>query len=158
MLRAPSICIWQALSQCPDQAPLITILSQGGIATFLARNCEHLDIPKTGYVLKPHLFVLGRTEERINVADSRRTNACGQDRRKSSFARCGLLVHFTALTVHAGFEGTLTLEMIYLGNAGITLYAGKAIAQLILETVLGATLANPSQFQGQTTPAGTSPK
>ena len=65
---------------------------------------------------------------------------------------------FHGPTVHAGFDGTLTLEMINLGNAGITLYAGKAIAQLILETVLGAPLANPSQFQGQTTPAGTSQK
>lgn len=45
---------------------------------------------------------------------------------------------FHGPTVHAGFDGTLTLEMINLGNAGITLYAGKAIAQLILETVLGA--------------------
>ena len=60
-------------------------------------------------------------------------------------------------TVHADFDGTLTLEMINLGNAGVTLYAGQAIAQLILETVLGEPLANPSQFQGQTTPAGTGP-
>ncbi len=133
-------------------------LSQGGIATFLARNCEHLDIPKTGYVLKPHLFVLGRTQERIALPIRAGQTLAARIEGKSSFARCGLLVHFTAPTVHAGFEGTLTLEMINLGNAGITLYGGKAIAQLILETVLGAPLANPSQFQGQTTPAGTSEK
>jgi hypothetical protein len=33
-----------------------------------------------------------------------------------------------------------------------------AIGQLILEAVMGDPLANPSQFQGQTTPAGTSQK
>jgi dCTP deaminase len=73
---------------------------------------------------------------------------------KSSFARCGLLVHFTAPTVHAGFDGTLTLEMINLGNAGIALYEGMSISQLILETVVGDPQAHPSQFQGQATPAG----
>jgi hypothetical protein len=45
--------------------------------------------------------------------------------------------------------------MINLGNAGITLYEGTAIAQLILESVVGDPEANPSQFQGQSTPAGT---
>lgn len=77
---------------------------------------------------------------------------------KSSVARCGLLVHFTAPTVHAGFDGTLTLEMINLGNAGFTLFPGLAICQLILEIVSGDPIANPSQFQGQSTPAGTQNK
>jgi deoxycytidine triphosphate deaminase len=34
---------------------------------------------------------------------------------KSSYARCGLLVHFTAPTIHTGFAGTITLELINLG-------------------------------------------
>jgi dCTP deaminase len=132
-------------------------LSQGGIATFLARNSEHLEIPSTGYVLQPYLFVLGRTQERIHLPIKGNQTLAARIEGKSSFARCGLLVHFTAPTVHADFDGTLTLEMINLGNAGVTLYAGQAIAQLILETVLGEPLANPSQFQGQTIPAGTGP-
>ena len=133
-------------------------LSQGGIATFLARNSDHLVIPSTGYVLRPHLFVLGRTQERITLPIIAGQTLAARIEGKSSFARCGLLVHFTAPTVHAGFDGTLTLEMINLGNAGITLYEGTAIAQLILESVVGDPEANPSQFQGQTTPAGTPQK
>ncbi len=130
-------------------------LSKGGIATFLAQNSQHLEIPETGYVLKPHLFVLGRTLERVTLPIVAGQSLAARIEGKSSFARCGLLVHFTAPTVHAGFDGTLTLEMINLGNAGITLYEGTAIAQLILETVVGDPDANPSQFQGQSTPAGT---
>jgi dCTP deaminase len=139
----------------PKQGAFNYDLSQGGIATFLARNSDHLEIPSTGYVLKPHLFVLGRTQERITLPIKGNQTLAARIEGKSSFARCGLLVHFTAPTVHADFDGTLTLEMINLGNAGITLYAGQPIAQLILETVLGEPLANPSQFQGQITPAGT---
>lgn len=130
-------------------------LSRGGIATFLARNSEHLEISETGYVLKPHLFVLGRTLERVTLPIVAGQSLAARIEGKSSFARCGLLVHFTAPTVHAGFDGTLTLEMINLGNAGITLYEGTAIAQLILETVVGDPNASPGQFQGQSTPAGT---
>lgn len=130
-------------------------LSQGGIATFLARNSEHLEIPATGYLLRPHLFILGRTQERVTLPIIPGQTLAARIEGKSSFARCGLLVHFTAPTVHAGFDGTLTLEMINLGNAGIMLHTGMAIAQLILETVAGDPSANPSQFQGQSTPSGT---
>ncbi|HEU4510436.1 MAG TPA: dCTP deaminase [Pyrinomonadaceae bacterium] len=130
-------------------------VSQGEIATFLARNSEHLEIPATGYVLKPHLFVLGRTQETVTLPLIPGQTLAARIEGKSSFARCGLLVHFTAPTVHSGFNGTLTLEIINLGKAGITLYSGMAIAQLILESVEGDPQANPSQFQGQSTPAGT---
>jgi dCTP deaminase len=73
---------------------------------------------------------------------------------RSSFARCGLLVHFTAPTVHADFRGTLTLEMRNLGPAPIVLYPGMPICQLVIEQVMGMPQASPSQFQGQENPAG----
>ena len=68
----------------------------------------------------------------------------------------GLLIHFTAPTVHPGFQGTLTLEMINLGPTSIVLQRGMPIAQLIVEEVKGLPRSNPSQFQGQTNPEGTS--
>jgi dCTP deaminase len=77
---------------------------------------------------------------------------------KSSRARLGLLVHFTAPTVHPGFSGTLTLEMINLGPVDIQLFPGMPIAQLIVEEVKGRPdFNNPSQFQGQSTAAGNAP-
>ncbi len=137
----------------PKAGPYVFDLRKGGIAPFLARNSEHFDIPDAGYVLEPNKFVLGNTQETIKLPI--KGGLAARIEGKSSFARCGLLVHFTAPTVHAGFDGTLTLEMINLGNVGIALWEGMSICQLILESVIGAPEANPSQFQGQSTPAGT---
>jgi dCTP deaminase len=103
------------------------------------------------------MFILGKTLERVALPIIEGRQALAARSRiegKSSFARCGLLVHFTAPTVHAGFEGTLTLEMINLGTARIALFSGMPICQLILEIVSGDPRPNPSQFQGQATPAG----
>jgi len=137
----------------PNSGPFAYDLRKGGIATFLARNSKHEEIPAAGYVLEPRVFLLGRTQERITLPIA--GGLAARIEGKSSFARCGLLIHFTAPTVHAGFDGTLTLEMINLGNAGIALYEGMSICQLILETVIGDPQAHPSQFQGQATPSGT---
>lgn len=130
--------------------------SREGFAQFLARNSEQKQITEDGYVLKPKVFVLGITQERITLPLIPGQSLAARIEGKSSVARCGVLVHFTAPTVHADWDGPLALEMINLGNAGFTLYPGMPIAQLILETVSGDPEANPSQFQGQNTPAGTS--
>jgi dCTP deaminase len=66
-----------------------------------------------------------------------------------------VLVHFTAPTVHPGWNGPLTLEMINLGPVPFLLRPGMPIAQLIVEEVKGLPFANPSQFHGQQTPEGT---
>ena len=73
---------------------------------------------------------------------------------KSSYARCGLLVHFTAPTIHAGFDGTITLELYNLGPLSISLYPRTPICQLIIEAVKGIPFRNDSQFQGQVAPGG----
>jgi dCTP deaminase len=130
-------------------------LRQPGFATFLSRNCDHVEITGGGYVLEPKKFVLGITKERVTLPLIPSQTLAARIEGKSSVARCGLLVHFTAPTVHAGYDGTLTLEMINLGNAGFLLFPGMPICQLILETVVGDPQAHPSQFQGQTTPTGT---
>jgi dCTP deaminase len=130
--------------------------SSEGFAKFLSRNCEQKVITDDGYVLKPKTFVLGITQERVNLRLVPGQTLAARIEGKSSIARCGLLVHFTAPTVHAGWNGPLALEMINLGNAGFTLYPGMAICQLILEVVFGDPIDNPSQFQGQSKPSGTS--
>jgi len=139
----------------PRPGPYTYDLRKPGFATFLARNCDHVVIPETGYALEPKNFVLGITMERVSLPLIPGQSLAARIEGKSSLARCGLLVHFTAPTVHAGYDGPLALEMINLGNVGISLFPEMAIAQLILEKVEGDPEANPSQFQGQTTPAGT---
>lgn len=54
---------------------------------------------------------------------------------KSTRARTGLIVHLTAPTVHAGWSGTLTLEMTNCGPFDLVLNAGDAIAQLTVATI-----------------------
>jgi dCTP deaminase len=145
----PTLSIPKAGAYCYD-------LMQPGIAKFLSQNCEHIKIKsKGGYKLEPHEFVLGETLERPVIPIKEDIPAlAARIEGKSSFARCGLLVDFTAPTVHAGFEGKLTLEMIILGNTGVMLVPGMKICQLIVEEVEGAPFPNPSQFQGQARPTG----
>ena len=107
------------------------------------------------YPLKPHQFILGRTLERIELPTDRGTpHLAARIEGKSSWARCGLMVHFTAPTVHPGWSGPLTLEIINLGPMTFVLRPGMRIAQLIVEEVRGEVFLNPSAFHDQSSPEG----
>ncbi|MBN1362019.1 MAG: dCTP deaminase [Sedimentisphaerales bacterium] len=107
------------------------------------------------YPLRPHQFLLGRTLERIELPIDKGTpHLAARIEGKSSRARCGLLVHFTAPTVHPGWAGPLTLEMINLGAMTIILRPAMHIAQLVVEEVRGEILPNPSAFHEQSTSEG----
>jgi len=107
------------------------------------------------FVLKPNKLVLGRTLERVTFPiEPDQKCLAARVEGKSSYARCGLLVHFTAPTIHAGFNGTITLELINLGPCNISLYPRVPICQLIVESVEGVPIRNDSQFQGQQNAGG----
>ena len=151
----PKLLILQSGPFCFD-------LTQRNFPEFLERNSAAVTIESDRpFVLEPNRFVLGITLERIalpiEVAVNLATNTCLAARieGKSSRARTGLLVHFTAPTVHPGWDGPLALEMINLGPVPFVLKLGMPIAQLIVEEVKGIPAENPSQFQGQTSPGGT---
>jgi dCTP deaminase len=107
------------------------------------------------YALSPGKLVLANTLERVElpIVESGSCLAARVEGR-SSLARCGVLVHFTAPTIHAGFDGRITLELINLGPIPILLYPRAFICQLIVEEVSGTPLRNDSQFQGQLRPGG----
>src|SRR5437870_2663238 len=131
-------------------------LRQGKIAPFLADVYEEVEINATGgFTLPVHQFILGNTKEKVCllIREDRPSYAARIEGR-SSFARIGLIVHFTAPTIHAGFEGTITLEMINWGPYPIALYPGMQICQLIIEQLASLPFHKPSDFQGQRTPAG----
>ena len=134
------------------------------MATTLETLYEKVEIQPQGYVLDtPNRLVLGITRETVKLPlpydIDPAVSGCLAARveGKSSLARLGLLVHFTAPTIHAGFEGHITLEIMNLGPSRINLTPGLAICQLILEEVDGVpgSASTPSQFAGQTDPAGT---
>lgn len=107
------------------------------------------------YSLHPNKFVLARTLECIDLPILP-DGPCLAARieGKSSYARCGMLVHFTAPTIHAGFRGTIALEIINLGLIPILLFPGAPICQLIIEEVDGRPFRNDSQFHDQSRPGG----
>jgi len=142
----------------PQPGPFnLDLTKQGGLAQFLRQNSNKLSLAEVGsFILEPHQFVLGQTLERVELPIRPGSETCLSARieGRSSYARLGLLVHFTAPTVHADFSGTLTLEMINLGPSAVTLRYGAYIAQLIVEEVGGIPVSNPSQFQNQSKPEG----
>lgn len=109
------------------------------------------------YILKANKLVLAKTREKVTFPLIAEEVPCLAARveGKSSFARCGLLVHFTAPTIHAGFSGTITLELINFGPLDISLFPGMPICQMIVEQVHGVPFRNDSQFQEQVNPGGT---
>jgi len=132
-------------------------MASGNVADLIAKNSEKRTlIPDQPYRLKTGDFVLAQTLETIKLPiDKGPPYLAARIEGKSSRARCGLLVHFTAPTVHPEWEGQLTLEIINLGKTPFLLHSGMAIAQLIIEQVYGELKSNPSQFQKQSTPEGT---
>ena len=126
-------------------------LTRGGFAKLFGPNSEQRKITtEQPYLLKPHHFVLGKTLEVVSLPIvSEGTCLAARIEGKSSYARCGLLIHFTAPTIHSGFSGTITLELINLGPCDIALVPGAPICQLIVEEVRGVPFKNNSQFQGQ---------
>jgi len=126
-------------------------LTRGGFAKLFGPNSEQRKITtEQPYLLRPNHFVLGKTLERVRLPIvSEGTSLAARIEGKSSYARCGLLVHFTAPTIHSGFAGTITLELINLGPCDIALIPGAPICQLIVEEVRGVPFRNNSQFQGQ---------
>jgi dCTP deaminase len=77
---------------------------------------------------------------------------------KSTRARTGLVVHFTAPTIHAGWDGNVTLEIANLGPFTFILKEGDPLAQLTVATISSAPdlslKTSRSQTQGQTDPSG----
>jgi dCTP deaminase len=93
---------------------------------------EHVTIDDgESFVIHPGEFVLGRTEERVEIPDDIVARIEG----KSSLGRLGLIVHATAGFVDPGFQGTLTLEITNLTRVPIVLWPGKPIAQLSFMTL-----------------------
>lgn len=128
----------------------------GDIRETIDTVCDRVQIPEAGYTLERGRFVLAQTVERVGFP-SEEAGLAGRIEGRSSFARTGLLVHFTAPTLHAGWVGNITLELLNLGPLDLILRPNLALCQLIVETVDGgyARSAN-QQFDGQTEASGKS--
>ncbi|HEY0613176.1 MAG TPA: dCTP deaminase [Candidatus Elarobacter sp.] len=125
-------------------------------ADYIGRNADAHEITSDRpFTLRRDRFVLARTAERVSLPiRPGRPAYAARVEGKSSRARLGMLVHFTAPTIHAGFSGCVTLEIINLGAANIDLVPGVFICQLVVERVSGLPVAVANNFSGQASPAG----
>lgn len=85
-------------------------------------------IPTQGFIVEAGEFLLGTTEERVEVGPGHAMQFTG----KSSLARLGLLVHATAGHIDPGFAGKITLEIMNLRDKPIRLRAGMWIGQVLV--------------------------
>jgi deoxycytidine triphosphate deaminase len=84
--------------------------------------------------IRPNGFLLWQTKEIIGTPKQDPRFICFIDG-KSTRARTGLLVHLTAPTIHAGWEGNVTLEIANLGPFTFGLRENDVIAQLTVATI-----------------------
>lgn len=87
--------------------------------------------------IHPGTFVLGVTLEYLRLP----SNVYGEVTTRSSWARMGLHIA-SAVAVHPGFAGCLTLELVNAGNTPVAIYPGARIGQLVFYEVLDPTPAS----------------
>lgn len=154
------------LSRLTEGKGMVISLTRGRFQDLSAgENSNRITITdEQPFNLEPGKFILGQTHERVALPLPKNAGDLCYAARiegRSSYARAGLLVHFTAPTIHAGFglpdRGTpITLELCNFGRYSIELRPGARICQLIFEEVSGIPVKNESQFQAQVTPDGQS--
>ncbi|MES2786144.1 MAG: dCTP deaminase [Pseudomonadota bacterium] len=95
-------------------------------------------------VIHPHQFMLAQTLEYMRLPSDLMAYVVG----RSTWGRLGLIVA-TAVGIHPGFAGSLTLELRNLGETPLTLYPGQTIAQLFFHTVVDAKGNTSADFPQQ---------
>lgn len=103
------------------------------------------------YEIRTHEFLLCKTAEYVRLPKTIAARVEG----RSSLGRLGVAVHITAPTIHAAFEGTVTLEVYNHSPIPVILRPGMKIGQLIFEEVSGVpSIPGQRTFAGQTSTIG----
>lgn len=123
----------------PDQQPLL----------------PHAPDGPRGFVLHPGEFVLGMTEESIELPD----DIAGRLEGRSSLGRLGIVIHSTAGHFDPGFKGNVVLEITNIGVIPVLLYPGMRFCQMVFETLTSpaeVTYAEKksAKYSGQSDPKG----
>jgi len=97
--------------------------------------------------LHPQHFVLAATFEFVGLADDMGAYVVG----RSSWGRLGLVVA-TAVFVHPGYRGCLTLELANEGESPIPLSPGMRLAQLAVHRLENAARREPNDTEKYVAP------
>lgn len=98
------------------------------------------------FVLHPGQLVLASTLEYLRLPSSLAATVTS----RSKWGRAGLVIA-TATAIHPGFGGTITLEMVNLGEVPLIIYPGLRVAQLVFTKCDGGTEYG-GDYYGQTEP------
>jgi dCTP deaminase len=140
--------------------PVLNLVEQSFQNTANAYTIEPDRQPDGSVILAPFSesprVLLALTRERIHLKKSAALAARVEGR--SSLARIGITVHLTAPTIHAGFDGQITLEIVNLGPFHVKFVPNETrICQFIIERLDTAARGNLGQtFQHQSSPIGSS--
>jgi dCTP deaminase len=108
-------------------------------------------------IVKPGGFLLWTTKERVGTPPTN-PRLISFVNAKSTRARTGLIVHMTAPTIHAGWEGKITLEIANSGPFHFVLEENDVISQLTVAYITStpdlALKKLNSQTAGQTHVSG----
>jgi len=80
-------------------------------------------------IVRPLGFLLWQTKERVGTPEEGADLICFVDG-KSTRARTGIVIHLTAPTIHGGWNGKITLEIVNHGPFHFVLQEDDVIAQL----------------------------
>lgn len=92
---------------------------------------KKIDLSQDSYHLKPHEFILGATDEYVEIP----TYLCGQVDGRSSIARLGVSIHQTGGYIDAGFRGNITLEIYNCSDKPFELFWRSGICQMIIHAL-----------------------
>jgi dCTP deaminase len=85
-------------------------------------------------ILKPYGFLRWTTEEVVGTPGEN-PELIAFVNAKSTKAKTGIMVHFTAPTINSGWKGKIVLELVNLGPFTFVLKPGDAIAQLTVARI-----------------------
>ncbi len=86
-------------------------------------------------ILRPYGFVLWQTKEVVGTPKDEADLILFIDGKSTRSARTGVIVHFTAPTIHAGWAGQVTLEIANFGPFDVVLEEDDVIAQITVATI-----------------------
>ncbi len=86
------------------------------------------------FYLHPQELVLAGTLEHFRLP----VDVAATVTSRSKWGRAGLVIA-TATAVHPGFCGTITLELLNLGEVPLVLYPGTSVAQIVFSYCVGGT-------------------
>jgi len=113
--------------------------------TIINEKCRYFEKMRlkyhTPFTLHPNQLILGATFEYLSLPKYLHAQILS----RSSYGRLGLIVA-TAVTIHPGYKGVLTLELCNLSDSPITLYPGMPVAQLVFYELSGGSVETNGSY------------